>query len=128
MELVRRAYQAGAMDSAEAALPFVAPDAVWYAPPGWLERTEYHGPEGVRELMTVFTDNFEDYKAELHEFRDAGDRVVGLFWLVGRIKGSDKEVRQPMAAVYSRFRDDRVGESRFFLKWEEALETAGLRE
>src|SRR6266536_2446084 len=120
VELLRRAYEAGATDSAEASLEFVPPDVVWYLPSGWLERSQYHGPDGVREALAVFTENFDDYRAELEELRDAGDSVVGLYSLTGRVKGSGTEVRQRVGAVYSDFREGGlIGKTRFFFTWEE---------
>lgn len=128
VELVRRIFEAGGADSAEAVLPFVPPDVIWYPPPEWVVKSEYRGHDGVREVMAVFTETFEDYEAELHELRDAGDRVVALIWQSGRIKGSEEPVRQAIGAVYSVFRDGQIGATRFYRSWEEALEAAGLRE
>jgi ketosteroid isomerase-like protein len=124
VELVRRAFQAGAANSADALLPFVPADVVWYAPPGWVEEREYRGHDGVRRAMAVWSDTFDDYRAELAELHEAGERVVVLVWQLGKVKGSDEEVRQKMGVIYADFRAGTIGEARFYFTWEEALEAA----
>ena len=47
---------------------------------------------------------------------------------MGRIKGSDVPIRQPLGTVYSDFRAGMVGEVRNFLTWRQARESVGLRE
>jgi hypothetical protein len=55
-------------------------------------------------------------------------QVLVLAETVGRIKGSGLPIRQPFGAIYWDFRDGRIGETRNFLTWREALEAAGLSE
>jgi hypothetical protein len=48
---------------------------------------------------------------------------------IGRSKESDAPIRLPFGAVNSDLRDDgKVGEVRFYLSWQEALEAVGLDE
>lgn len=126
VELVRRAFEAGGANRADAVLPFLPEDVVWYAPPGWVEEREYRGYDGVRRAMAVWSDTFDDYRAEIAEVREAGERVVVLVWQLGKVKGSDEEVRQKMGVIYADFRDGTIGEARFYFTWEDALEAAGL--
>lgn len=128
VELVRKIFEAGGADTGEAVLPYVPADVVWHPPPDWIEDADYRGHDGVREAMGVFTDTFDEYRAELHEARDAGDRVVALVWQSGVIKGSREPVRQPIGVVYSDFRDGQIGEASFFRSWAEALAAVGLAE
>ena len=99
-EFVRKIFEAGGANSAGAVLPFVPADVVWHPPPEWIVDSPYRGHDGVREAMSVFTETFDDYRAELHEARDAGDRVVALVWQSGVIKGSREPVRQAIGVVY----------------------------
>ena len=46
----------------------------------------------------------------------------------GRIKDSGVPIRQPLGVVYSDFRDGRIGKSRNFLTWRQALDAVGLSE
>jgi hypothetical protein len=76
----------------------------------------------------MWTDNFGAFKLDVYEFREVGDRVVFLGETAGRIKGSGVPIRQPLGVVYSDFRDGRIGEARYFLTWQQALEAVGLPE
>jgi ketosteroid isomerase-like protein len=126
VELVRKAFDALRSDGIEASLGFVDPEGVWYTAPEWVEASEYHGHDGLRFLLSVWNDNFDDWTVDSLELREAGNSVVALFEHSGRIKGTDAPMRQPMGAVYSHIRDGKIGEARFFQSWNEALEAAGL--
>ena len=112
----------------EAILTCFAPDAVHYSFPEWAGQAAYRGPDGLLALLAEWTDNFDDFEFDVREFREAGDRVVMLGEMVGRIKGSGVPIRQPFGAAYSDFREGQIGEARNFLTWREALEAVGLSE
>jgi ketosteroid isomerase-like protein len=128
VELVRRVVEAHNAGGAEAMLPYMADDVLWHPVPEWIEDTEYRGHEGVRKLMSIFTDNFDAYALGVKQIKPAGDRVVLLAEQLGRIKRSGAPVRQPMGCVISNIRGGKIGETHFFLSWQEALEAAGLSE
>ena len=129
VEIVRNAMNAyNSGGGIEAMLAFIHSEAVTYPFPEWPEDSVYRGHEGARRLTAVWTEPFDEYAGEVHEIRDCGDQVVWLGWSTGRIKGAGTPIRQPLGAVFSRFRDGMIGEGRFFLTWEEALEAAGLKE
>ncbi len=128
VEIVRKAYEAFAAGGVEATGASFAPDAVHHAYPEWVTQSEYRGPDGLRTMLAEWTDNFDDFEFEVRELRGVGGSVVMLGETVGRIKGSDVPIRQPLGAVYSDFRDGQIGEARNFLTWREALEAVGLSE
>jgi ketosteroid isomerase-like protein len=128
VENVRRAFEAFNQDGVEEALPRFAPDIVLYALPGWPGPSEYRGHNGIRALMSEWTENFDDFEIEVGEIREVGDRVLVLGENVGRIKGSRVPIRLPFGALFGNFRNGQSGETRLFLTWREALEAAGLRE
>jgi ketosteroid isomerase-like protein len=129
VELVRRAFEAYARDGLDAVLPFVAPDAVFYPDPSWMEEREYHGRDGFAVFDKTQKDVFgEDFAIEVREIRAVGARVLVLTEAVGRATGSGVPIRQPAAHVFSRFRDSMIGEDRTFLSWDAALEAVGLAE
>jgi ketosteroid isomerase-like protein len=116
-------------EGVECALAFVSPDVVWHAFPQLVDESEFRGHDGVRRMAAMFPDSVEDFEMRVEEFRDCGDRVVELWTMSGRIKGSTgPRVRQQFAIVLSNFRDGMIGEGRNFSTWREALEFAGLRE
>jgi len=125
---VRRAYVAFADGGVEAAVVFAAPDAVIRSMPGWPDDAEYHGPDGFRKLAAQWAENFDDFGFEVFDVRDAGDSVVALVDMTGRIKGSRASVNAQIGAVFSDFRDGLFGYSRYFSTWQDALEAVGLSE
>ena len=125
LEIVRQIYQAFAAGGIEAALPYLAPNGVLHPFAEWPGPSEYRGRDGLRRLLAEWTENFDDFEFEIHDIRAVGDRVLLLAEMVGRIRGSGVPVRQPLGAIWSDFRDDQIGEGRFFITWREALEAAG---
>jgi hypothetical protein len=113
----------------EALLVFYAADVVCYPAPGWVAEPLCRGHEGIRRLSAVWTENVDDVGLAVHEVRDMHERVLILAEFTGRAKDSGAPTRQPFGAVNSDLRDDgTVGEVRFFLSWQEALEAVGLAE
>src|ERR1700736_5525409 len=125
-ELVRRAFEAANVGGVEPALAFYPPDVVFHAIAAWAEDPEYRGHDGVRELNAIFTNAFEDFAWDVREIRDAGESVLVLTDMTGRIKGSAAPIRERYALVCSDFRDGTFGEVRFFQTLHEALEAVGL--
>jgi ketosteroid isomerase-like protein len=123
-----RAARAAAFHAAiDALLVFYAPDVVCYPAKGWVQEAVCHGHEGIRKLSAVWTESMDDASLAVHEVRDMHERVLILAELTGRAKASGAPMRQPFGVVNSDLRDDgTVGEVRFFLTWQEALESMGL--
>jgi hypothetical protein len=74
------------------------------------------------------TDNFDNVTFELHDIRDAGNRVVAHAVMTGETKDSAVSTRQPMGIVYSDFHNGLIGELRYFPSWHDALKAVGLAE
>ncbi len=128
VEVSKRAQDAFVAGGIEAVVAFFAPDVVAYPFPEWVEESEYRGHDGLRTLMAVWTDNFDEFEFRAWEFREVGDRVLALGEIAGRIKGSGVPIRQPLGFVYDDFRDGLIGEACYFLTWNQALEAVGLSE
>jgi ketosteroid isomerase-like protein len=130
VEVVRRAFNVYFTRGVDALLEEHIPlDGVWHTAPEWIEASEYRGHEGIRSLLSVFPDNFDDWRLDVIELRDSGDSVVALIEHGGKIKGTDTPIHQPMGVVFSDFREGgQVGRFHSFQTWREALEAAGLQE
>jgi ketosteroid isomerase-like protein len=126
VEIVRSAFQTFAAQGIDAALSFVLPDVVWYPTERWLDGSAYRGHDGVRSLAAAFSENFDDFRYDVYDVRDAQDRVVALVDMTGRIKHSGAEVSQRLGFVISGFRDGAFRELRAFANWPAALQAAGL--
>ena len=125
-EVVRDAFQTFDAEGIEAALAFYAPDCVWYPTDRWLEGSAYRGHDGMRRLQAAFTENFDEFRFEVHDIRDAQDRVVALIDMTGRIKHSGANIGQRLGFVVSGFHEGTFREVRAFPSWHEALEAVGL--
>jgi hypothetical protein len=127
VELVQRSWAAYAEVGMARVAEFYAAEHVAYAVAEWPDDPKY-GPEGLEKLSDQWTENFDEFSFDFHEVRDAGDTVIALLEMTGRIKGSAVPIQQPLGAVHGGFRDGLIGETRYFLSWQEALEAAGLSE
>lgn len=128
VEIVRRAYAAYEENGIEGVVPFYAEATVAHSVAEWPDDPEYHGRDGLRKLSCQWTENFDAFGFHLYDLREAGDAVVALLEMTGRIKGSGVPIQQPLGAVHANFRDGLIGDTRYFLTWREALTTAGLAE
>ena len=128
VEVVRAAFQTFGAEGIDAALSYFSPDLVWYPTDRWLEGSAYRGHDGMRRLEAAFSENFDEFRYEVHDIRDAQDRVVALVDMIGRSKHSGLEVSQRLGFVVSGFRDGTLRDVRAFQSWDEALEAVGLSE
>ena len=128
VEIVRNAFHTFGAEGIDAALSFCSPDVVWYPSDRWLDGPAYRGHDGMRRLSAAFSENFDDFRYEVHDIHDAQDRVVALVDMTGRIKRSESEVSQRRGFVLSGFRDGTFREVRAFPSWPEALKAVGLEE
>jgi ketosteroid isomerase-like protein len=103
------------------------PNAVWHSRTDEPDTGIYQGRESIRELWRMWRGMFEDFRAEVEEYIDAGDHVISPGWLCGRGRDSGVEVREPYTWV-GRWRDGKLVEIREYRTKAEALEAVGLWE
>lgn len=87
--------------------------------------TEYRGLDGFLEGWAEWMGPWASYEVDLHELRDAGERVVALVTLRGETLHDRVQIEQPGAAILT-IADARVVRVEFHLDQREALERAGL--
>src|SRR5919106_1156355 len=64
VERVRKGFEVFATQGIEAFLQeFAAPDGVWYTAPEFIDSPEYRGHEGLRSMLSIFTDTFDDWSS-----------------------------------------------------------------
>src|SRR5918992_5665235 len=104
-----------------------AEDITWHDPPDFPDAQVHHGMDGVIRALGVWSSAWTDWRIELNEYVDAGERVLvrGKQW--GRGKDTGVLVEQPLCLVYL-LRDGKVVEVRAFFDDDQALEAAGLSE
>ena len=123
---LREAFERG---GTEATLKLVAPDFELTMPsiyPG--PNRVFHGPEAARQALEEWIDSFEDFRVELEEVLDAGDKVIAVVRESGRMRGSTTRIDAPFTAVFAFDEQGRVARLDWFTDRAEALEAVGLRE
>jgi uncharacterized protein len=125
VEIVRRTLDAFNQHGVEAALAYFDPEIEWLGPPEWLEKNRYRGHDGIREIASEWTENFEGYRLDAERAIDVGGPVLVLAYQRGRIKGSGDEIESPIAYVWE-LRDGKGIRVQVYFSWEQALEAVGL--
>lgn len=87
----------------------------------------FHGHDGAAEATRTWLGAWEDWRLEVEEIIDLGDRVLVLARESGRGKGSGIEIEHPHAAIVT-VRNGKVVHTLGFVDRAEALEAAGLSE
>ena len=85
VNLVRSAFQSFSAEDIDAALSFCSPDVVRYTTDRWLDGSAYRGYDGMRSLAAALPGHLDDFRFEVHEIRDAPDRVVACVDMVGSL-------------------------------------------
>ena len=124
-KLARRAYEAFNRGGVDAILEFLDPAVEWHM---WEDFARdgrvYRGHEGVREVLGIFNENLDGFRADPHEFIEVGDRVVVPVRLHGRQKGTGEEQGFELVAVWA-IRDERAAyRLDLYEELSEALEAA----
>ena len=85
----------------------------------------FRGPDGLTAYLHQYIDAWEEYRVEVEELREVGDRVLALLRHVGRGKGSGVESELRDAHVWT-VRDGLAVRWRTYLDRAEALRDVGL--
>jgi len=125
VEIVRHTLNAFNRQGVEAALAYFDPEVEWLGPPEWLEAGLYKGHDGIREIASLWTDNFDEYRLDLEKALDAGDRVVALVYQRARIKRSGDLIEQQIGYDWE-VRGGKGVRVQVYFSWEEALQAVGL--
>jgi ketosteroid isomerase-like protein len=103
----------------------VTPDFVWHTRENLPDAGGRNGPDGLVQLRAEWMEVFDDFDVAVDELIDAGDQVVSVTRLCGRIRGSGNRVELPETQVWT-MRDGKAVEVRAYLTRAEALEAVGL--
>ena len=129
VEIAKRANAALNRGDVDGALERFAPDAelvdLLSAPD---QSTTVKGVEAIRQTWTLWIDAFDELRADIDEYIDDGDAVIGAVHWHGRGKASGVSIDVHQFDAFE-FRDARVIRATLgFRSREEALKAAGLRE
>jgi ketosteroid isomerase-like protein len=126
VKIVSSVVNAFFSDAPERALPSLHPDAEFVS--GFTERKTYRGPQGLWEYKADLEAVWVDWHPEDGRYVDVDDdRVLWLYRIVGRGRGSGVPVSQPVAIVWT-LRDGLLWHGQGYHDHDEALKAAGLEE
>jgi ketosteroid isomerase-like protein len=127
VEIVRRVSDAFASGDADTLFALVAPEIEWDFShvDTWLEEKIYRGYDGIGEFFGKWTEEWDDYRFEVQDILDAGDRVVAIVRDEGRGKSSGIKLERQHAEVWT-IRDGKVIRIEPYDHKAEALAAVGL--
>ncbi len=122
VEVVRGLFTALDNQDWEAALRAFDPAVDWSPTEG-----TFRGLEGLATSLMEWLEPWEEHRIEAEEFTKAGNQVLAVIRLVGRMPGSRMEVDQRFFQVYT-VSNGRIIRMVEFGTRDEALEAAGVSE
>jgi ketosteroid isomerase-like protein len=78
------------------------PDVRWHLRADLPDSETLVGRDRLMQFLSEWTEAFQEPRFDVEELIDAGDRVVAVLRMRGRVRGSDQEVDMPEAHVYKR--------------------------
>ena len=126
LERVRAAYEF-ANRTHTPDLNAFAPDCAWHTREDLPDAGARRGHDGLVVLASEWFGAFDDFRLDIEKLIDAGDSVVVVTRLRGRVKSSRGEVDLPETQL-CKMRDGKIVEVRAYRTKAEALSAAGLRE
>ena len=103
-------------------------DFEFIPPPMLLETGVFKGPDGLRRLWETYTETFADFRAEVEEVIEAGDRVIVMAAVAGTGGDSGLAVRTPSFAWVWTFDGDTAVRMEAMPNRATALEAVGISE
>ena len=86
----------------------------------------FRGIEGTRAFWEMWKGTFDEFRAELEEYAEAGDSAIVMVSMVGRGKDSGVSVDTPSFPMVWTVRDGRAVRMQMFTSRDEALAALGL--
>ena len=127
IEIVQAAFDAYFRGDESAMLDHAAPDVVVTQFPDQPDVQDYHGHEGLLQVMAEWTDTWDDWSVEILHIREIGDRVLVDARQRGRGKGSGAPFEVEVAFVFT-VRHEKIVRWQMFHSEQQALEAVGLEE
>jgi len=127
VEIVRAAFDAYFRGDEAAVLALVAPDVIVTQFPDQVDVRDYHGHDGLREVMADWIGIWDDWAIELLRAREVDGYVLATARQRGRGKGSGAQVESEVAFVFT-VRRAAITRWQMFRTEHDALGAIGLAE
>jgi ketosteroid isomerase-like protein len=122
---VRASYEALNRGDVDGALDALHPDVEWRESRELPETDIYRGIAAVRKLLDAFQESWLEFRQDVDDSIEAGDKVVVLLHLSARGRESGAQVDARYAHVWT-MRDGKGVRVDAYYDREEALKTAGV--
>jgi ketosteroid isomerase-like protein len=125
VDLLRRFYEYFNQRDLDAVLELCAPEVEVYKDPEVVEMVAAFTPRGqerVAQYLRGWLDSWDEYRARPEEFLESGEDVAVLVHLRARGKGSQFDIEEDMADVFS-IRDGRIVRLRLYVQRRDALKS-----
>ncbi|HEU4325593.1 MAG TPA: nuclear transport factor 2 family protein [Roseiflexaceae bacterium] len=113
VQVVHDLYDAFRRADVPSIMALFAPDVTVIEPNGLPYEGEYHGHDGLMQVLQGMGAAWERIDALIEQTVAQGDDVVVLATLVGKLRGIEQEIRMPLAEHW-RVRDGRIVFGRVF--------------
>jgi ketosteroid isomerase-like protein len=128
LEVVREAFEAFSRDDIEGVLRLCDENIVITQPPELPGASpQQRGHSGVLEAFEIWPEQWDDYRIEILRMADCGDQVLVTTRQGGRGKQSGIQVEMEIMFVFT-VRNEKIVEMQIFMREDQALEAAGLKE
>jgi ketosteroid isomerase-like protein len=124
VELVRRVFDAYLGGDEEATFELLAPDVVVTQFPDQVDGRDYHGHDGVREVMAEWIGSWDDWSIELLEAWEVGELVFVRAFQQGRGQESGAPMATEVVFVFT-VRDGLIARWQMFGSERDAREATG---
>jgi ketosteroid isomerase-like protein len=108
VERVVAGYDAFNRGDLDALTQGMSPDFELRMPPIVPDPDTYRGPDGMRRLRETWEAGFDDFRIEIEEVVDAGDKVLVMAAVCGTGRDSGAKVRSPSFPHIWTFRDGEI--------------------
>src|SRR5436309_14784658 len=125
--LLRRFYEHFNQGDLDAVLELCAPEVEVYKDPEVVEMVSAFTPRGqerVAQYLRGWLDSWDEYLARPEEFLESGEEVAAFVHLRARGKGSQFDIEEDMADVFS-VREGRIVRFRLYVQRQDALKAIG---
>ncbi|HST34963.1 MAG TPA: nuclear transport factor 2 family protein [Solirubrobacteraceae bacterium] len=127
LELVQAAFDAYFRGDEQTLLKLVAVDIVITQFPEQVDVRDYHGHEGLRQVMANWTGSWDDWSIEILGAREISDRVLATARQRGRGLGSGAPMDAEAVFVFT-VREGLIARWQMFTSEQEALKAVELAE
>ncbi len=127
LELVQAVFDAYFRGDEPALFALVAADVVVTQFPEQIDVRDYHGHQGVRQVMADWIGSWDDWTIEILDAREVGDAVLATACQRGRGRASGAPMEAEVIFAFT-VRDGSIVRWQMFSSEQQALDAVGLAE